>query len=69
MKNGYRNHEQDRRLEVLEKHCSVCNEEMGQMNKDITEIRTDVNWLKKTYWIIASASIGGLITALFNLLI
>lgn len=31
-------------------------------------LKTDVTWLKKFFWIVAGASIGSLIAALFNLL-
>jgi len=43
-------------------HISKTNEEMGH-------IKTDVSWIKRFFWIVATASIGGLIGALINLLI
>lgn len=66
---NYRNKEQDRRLETLEKkvgqvfgHIATTNTEMGQ-------IKTDVSWLKKTYWVVVSASVGALITGIITILI
>ena len=35
---------------------------------DMATVRANQEWLMKTYWIIATAAIGGLIVGLFNLL-
>ena len=43
-------------------HISITNEKMGQ-------IKTDVSWLTRFFWIVATASIGGLIAALLNLIV
>ena len=59
-KNNYRNNLQDQRLSNIEEHIETINKEMGC-------IKTDVSWLKKFIWIIASASIGGLIAGILNL--
>ena len=71
MKNNqqYHNSEQDRRLENVEKHISVINDELGDVKTDIAEVKTDVAWLKRTYWIVVSASIGALIAGLINIII
>ena len=64
----YQNKEQDRRLADLEismdtikNHISITNSEMGC-------VKTDVAWLKRFFFIIATASIGGLIASVLNLL-
>ena len=69
MTDNYQNQEQDRRIGDVEKkidavfgHISKTNEEMGQ-------IKTDVGWIKRFFWIVATSAIGGLIAALLNLLI
>jgi hypothetical protein len=69
MTDNYQNQEQDRRIGDLEKkmdavfgHISKTNEEMGQ-------IKADVSWLTRFFWIVATASIGGLIAALLNLIV
>lgn len=59
---------QDNRLAFLEDKFATINEEMGSVKVDMAQVKTDVSWLKKSYWVIATASIGGLITALFNLI-
>lgn len=38
------------------------------IEKDISEMKTDISWLKKNHWIVMTASVGGLIGALINLL-
>ena len=67
MKNNYRNNLQDQRLSEIEKHISVINDELGDIRIKMEMINTDVCWLKKFFWIIASASIGGLIAGILNL--
>jgi len=68
-KNNYQNQEQERRILWLENHWSTFNDELGVVKTKIGKIETNVNWLMKSYWVIAGASIGALITALINLLV
>jgi len=65
---NYINHEQDRRLSVVEKHIETINSELGSIKVDTAETKKDVCWLKKTYWVVVSASIGAAIFGLANLL-
>ena len=66
--NKVKNQEQDRRLIWLEDHYSTFNTEMGTVKEDVAKIKTDVSWLKKFFWIVATASIGGLIANIFSLM-
>jgi hypothetical protein len=50
-------------------HIERTNSELGYVKEDLREIKTDVAWLKRFFWIVAVTSVGGLITALFNLLL
>ena len=66
---------QDRRIKWLEEHWGTFNNEMGEVKESvnklevkITKVDTDVSWLKKSYWIVIAAAVGGLITGLLNLL-
>ena len=68
VKNNYRNNIQDKRLEKVEKHIETTNKEMGDVKIDLAQVKSDVGWLKKSYWIIATASIGGLVAAVINLI-
>jgi hypothetical protein len=58
----YQNKMQDKRLDNIDKHIEVINHEMGS-------VKNDVAWLKKFFWLIATASIGGMITAIINLIV
>ena len=41
---------------------------LAHIEIDIATVRANQEWLMKTYWIIATAAIGGLVAGLFNLL-
>lgn len=58
----YQNKMQDKRLDNIDKHIEIINHEMGS-------VQNDVAWLKKFFWLIATASIGGMITAIINLIV
>ena len=62
----YRDKEQDRRIECIEGHISTLNSEMGDVKTAVEGIKTDVDWLKRSYWVIAIASIGAFVTAVVN---
>ena len=49
-------------MDVVFGHIAKANEELGH-------IKTDTEWLKRFFWIVATSAIGGLIAALLNLLI
>jgi len=70
MEETYQNNIQDDRIDKIEKHTAVMNKEFGELlvtnAKEHAEIKTDLTWLKKTYWIIATASVGGMIGTFFN---
>ena len=55
-------------LKLADSQKEIC-EEIGKIKIDYIEVKTDVKWLKKFFWIIATASIGGLITGIIQLLI
>lgn len=64
----YIDKEQDRRLGVVEQHIATTNSEMGAIKVDIAGVKKDVAWLKRFFFIIATASIGGLIASVINLI-
>lgn len=53
----------------LESHAKTSNEEVGKIQVDISKITTDLEWLKKFFWIVATASVGSLVATLIGLLI
>lgn len=69
-KNSYQNKMQDERLDRVEKTVNeIKDNHLVHIQTDLTKVSTDVDWLKRFFWIIATASIGGLVAAVINLLI
>lgn len=69
-KSNYQNQIQDERLDRVEKAVNeIKDNHLVHLQTDLTKVGTDVDWLKRFFWILATASVGGLITALINLLI
>jgi len=67
---AYQNKIQDDRLDRVEKTVNeIKDNHLVHMQTDLTKVSTDVDWLKRFFWILATASIGGLIAALINLLV
>jgi len=60
--------EQNRRIKVVEDHQIKYNEEMGEVQRDLAVVRTDVSWLKKYFWVVIVSSTGALTTAIINLI-
>ena len=65
----YQNKIQDERLTNIETSLKVVNSEMGDIKVNLAKVKTDVIWIKKFFFIIATASIGSLIIGLFNAII
>ncbi len=66
----YQNQIQDERLDRVEKAVNeIKDNHLVHLKTSMTKVGTDVDWLKRFFWIIATASIGGLITAVVNLLL
>ena len=61
---------QDKRLDNLEKNVEeIKNNHLPHINTKLTCVGTDVDWLKRFFWIVATASVGALVAAVLNLLI
>ncbi len=66
----YQNRMQDERLDRVEKTVNeIKDNHLVHLQTNMTKVGTDVDWLKRFFWVIATASVGGLIAALINLLI
>ncbi len=66
----YQNQIQDHRLDKLERDVTeIKDNHLPHITNKITQVGTDVDWLKRFFWIVATASIGGLIAAVINILI
>ena len=55
-------------IEKLYDHAKIANGEMGEIKICLEEVKTNVKWLMKSYWVVATAAIGGLIAGLLNLI-
>jgi len=53
----------------IQEHITVLNDEYGELVREVAILQTDVEWLKKFFFIIAVATIGTLITALWNVVL
>jgi len=63
-------------------HIRILNEELGETcdkvnelkdafirhKEDFVEVKVNVNWLMKSFWVVATAAIGSLIAGVLNLL-
>jgi hypothetical protein len=62
----------ERNCEAIENirtnHLEHLKRDTDTLKGDMVEVKTDLKWLKKTYWIVVSASVGSLIAALINLI-
>ena len=66
----YQNKIQDERLDRVEKTVNeIKDNHLPHIQIELTKVGTDVDWVKRFFWIVATASVGGLITALINLLL
>lgn len=43
------------------------NDRIEKINDKLIEVANDVTWLKKFFWVIAVASVGGWVTSFLNL--
>ena len=68
---GLREHITDEKSHVskIEEDIRTIKENhLVHIQTDITKLATNQEWLMKFFWIIATASVGGLITGIFNLI-
>lgn len=56
-------------IDKLYKHAEIANQEMGAIKIGLEGVSNDMGWLKRFFWVVASSSVGGLITGVINLLI
>ena len=68
MKDEYQNKEQDRRLGELENHWTILNDEFGKIKDGMSEVKTNQEWIMKTYWILTSAVLTSLVGTIMLLI-
>ena len=65
----------DRRFESIENkldvikdnHLAHVQKDMAEQSVNITKVTTNVDWLLRYHWIVATAAIGALIAGVVNL--
>ena len=68
MKDEYQNKEQDRRLDSLENHWAVLNDEFGSIKENMNTVKTNQEWIMKFFWVIASSTIATLVSSILVLI-
>ncbi len=72
----------EKKIAGIEKHVATLNDETGEIVKEqkelskhvysikinMAELRTDMCWLKRSYWLVAGASVGALVSSIFGLI-
>lgn len=53
---------------IRENHLAHIEKSMNSIENSHIELKTNTQWLLKFFWIIATTSVGGLVTSVFNLL-
>jgi hypothetical protein len=54
---------------IQEQVTLIKDNHLAHIQDDVTALKTDMTWLKKFFWVVASASIGSLLAGLINLII
>jgi len=54
---------------IRDNHLAHIVSDIGEIKVGMAGHKTDLDWLKKAWWIIAGASISSLMAALMNMLI
>jgi hypothetical protein len=54
---------------IKENHLSHIEKSMNSIENSHIQLKTNTEWLLKFFWIIAGASIGGLVTSVMTLIV
>ena len=53
----------------IQKHIAVLNDDYTAMSNQLAVVGNDVDWLKRFFFMIAVAVIGGLVASIWNLIL
>ncbi len=60
----------EKRIEKIELDIKeIKDNHLSHIEEDIAVVKTNQQWLMKFFWIVATASVAGLITGIINLMI
>jgi len=55
--------------DIKNNHLAHIQSSMSEMQNSLYKNTTDTDWLKRFFWIVATASIGSLVAGVLNLLV
>ncbi len=60
----------EKRIEKIEADIKeIKDNHLSHIEEDMAVVKTNQQWLMKFFWIVATASVAGLITGIINLMI
>ncbi len=60
----------EKRIEKIEADIrEIKDNHLSHIQEDMAVVKTNQQWLMKFFWIVATASVAGLITGIINLMI
>ncbi len=60
----------EKRIETIENQIRDIKENhLSHIQEDLAMVKTNQQWLMRFFWIVATASVAGLITGIINLMI
>lgn len=54
-------------INAINMHIGVLNDDFTKMSVDVAIMRTNIDWLMKTYWVLLSSSLSALVLIIINL--
>ena len=64
------NNTMEKRIEKIEADIKeIKDNHLSHIEEDMAVVKTNQQWLMKFFWIVATASVAGLITGIINLMI
>lgn len=54
---------------IKENHLAHIEKSIGALQINYAEIKTDVGWIKQFFWIVATASVGGLVASVLGVVL
>ena len=64
------NNTMEKRIEKIESDIKeIKDNHLSHIEEDMAVVKTNQQWLMKFFWVVATASVAGLITGIINLMI
>lgn len=59
----------DEKIKTLQTNDQTLTSSLGSLRIDLTKVVSDVDWLKRFFWIVTASSLGALVTGIINLIL